>query len=166
MWTSGKTALIVCGLVIALGVPAAAAALDLGPREPALRVGVSFQPDQFHAGFQVAIGPDRRVRFRPSLDVGVGNSVRLGSLNGDVVVRLARTNASFRPYLGGGPGLNLIDVTSGVGEARGVEAKLVGHAVAGVAWARPALIAERLFLEVRGGFGDTADVKITVGVWF
>ncbi len=164
MPTRTKAALIFGGLLMALGTPATA--LDLRPREPALRVGASFQPDQFHAGFQVAIGPDRRVRFRPSFDFGVGNSVRIGSLNGDVVVRLGQASARFRPYVGAGPGLNVIDVTSGVGEARGVEAKLVGHALAGVIWARSAFGVRRFFFEVRAGFGDTPDLKITAGLCF
>jgi hypothetical protein len=127
---------------------------------------MSFGPDQLHAGFQTAIGPSRSVRLRPSFDFGAGNGVRIGSFNGDVVFRFAKPLGGMSPYLGGGPGLNLIDVTDGVGEADGVEAKLVGHALAGVVRTRPLLGVNRLFLEVRGGFGDTPDVKITLGGWF
>ena len=154
------------GLLALLGATQPAGALDLGPREPTIRAGISFEPDQFHAGFQVALGKERRVRLRPSVDVGAGNSVRLASLNLDVVARLGRPGARLRPFLGGGPALSLVDVTSGVGEARGVEAELVGHALAGVVWSPGALGAERLLFEVRAGFGDTPDVKITAGVWF
>jgi len=160
------TALILGGVLVVLAVPAVSPALDLGPREPAVRLGASFGPDQLHAGFQTAIGPDRSVRFRPSLDFGAGNGARIGSFNGYVVFRFAKRIAGLRPYLGAGPGLSLIDVTDGVGEAEGVEAKLVGHALAGVVRTRPVLGVKRLFLELRGGFGDTPDVKITLGGWF
>ena len=158
-WTLG-------GVLVVLASPGFSPALDLGPREPALRLGVSFGPDQFHAGFQTAIGPVRSVGFRPSFDFGAGNGVRIGSFNGDVVFRFAKPTAGLRPYLGAGPGLSLVDVTDGVGEAEGVEANLVGHALAGVVRTRPVLGVKRLFLEVRGGFGDTPDVKVTLGGWF
>jgi hypothetical protein len=167
--TKTGSAVRVAGLLLlALGAsaPTPASALDFGPREPAFRLGVSLQPDQLHVGFGVALGPPQRVRLRPSLDFGAGNGVRILSLNGDVVVRLGRPDARFRFFLGGGPALNLVDVTSGVGEARGVEAKLVGHALAGIARTRPLWVTERLYLEVRAGFGDTPDVKVTAGVWF
>ena len=72
----------------------------------------------------------------------------------------ASPSKSHRPFVGGGPGLNLVDVTSGVGEARGLEAKLAGSLVAGLARGRHALI------EARIGFGDTPQLKLTVGLWF
>lgn len=161
-----KRCMVLMGcLLAAVAWSTPARALDVAPHEPALRVGVSFDPDQFHGGLQVSIGPDRRLRFRPSLDVGVGNGVRIASLNGDILLRFGRPQTRLRPYLGGGPGLNVIDVTSGVGEARGVETKLVGNAVAGLVWGGHRA-GWRYLLEGRAGFGDTASAKITVGVSF
>jgi hypothetical protein len=166
MPTLKKTRSILGGVLVVLMSPAGSPALDLAPREPALRLGVSFGPDQLLGGVQAALGPDRSVGFRPGFDYGAGNGVRIGSFNGDVVFRFARPVAGLRPYLGAGPGLNLVDVTDGVGEADGVEAKLVGHVLGGLVRTRPLLGIERLFLEVRGGLGDTPDVKVTVGGWF
>jgi hypothetical protein len=142
-------------------------AVDLTPREPALRAGVSFEPDQFHAGLQARIGAASGLRFQPSLDLGFGNSVVLVSLNGDFVYRFNRGKSRFHPYFGGGPGLSMADVTDGVGEAAGWDVDLVGHVIGGVAFGlgdrtgRP-----RLFFEVRGGFGDTPKVKLTAGLCF
>jgi hypothetical protein len=165
---SRKRTLIGVALALAslLGHGRPVGALDLAPREPALRAGASFEPDQFHFGFQAAMGRARRLRLRPSVDLGLGNGVRIASFNGDLEVRLGSPAARFCPFLGGGPAMNLVDVTDGVGEARGVEAKLVAHALFGVVWKRPGLGAERLSLEARAGFGDTANVKVTAAVWF
>ena len=161
-----RAVVILAGLPIAVVLATRAGAADLHFSEPALRAGASFQPDQLHAGLQALLGPGQRVRFRPSLDVGIGNGVRIASLNADIVVPLARAHERFRPYLGAGPGLTLVDVTSGVGEAQGGEVSLVGHAIAGLVLARPVGGAKRLGLELRGGLGNTPDFGVTMSVWF
>jgi len=163
---SGVARLAAVGLLAVLASPPALA-LDLTPREPALRAGVSFDPDQFHAGLQAWVGPTPGVGFRPSLDLGLGNGVRIVSLNGDVLLRLGRSPSRLRPHLGAGPGLNLIDVTSGLGEARGLEAKLVLNAVGGLTFGLGRRGgAPRLLFEARAGFGDTPDLKLTAGLCF
>jgi hypothetical protein len=151
------------------GIAAAApvTALDLGPRDAGLRAGVSLNPDQVHAGLDVQLGNGQRIRLRPSLELGVGNGVRLVSLNADVLFRLGR--GWGRPYLGGGPGVNLVDVTDGVGEAAGPEARAVANAVAGVAWGGGRVRGQarrRYLVEARVGLGDTPDFKLTVGASF
>ena len=144
-----------------LAIPAAS--LDLSPQKLALRGGFSLNPDQGHGGVQVKIGKglkisgDSRLQFRPSLDLGLGNGVRLVTFDADLVLPFGK--GTVRPFVGAGPGLNLIDVTDGVGEAAGTELKLVGNALAGVRW-------RRWMLEARGGLGDVPDLKVTIGLSF
>jgi hypothetical protein len=157
-----KTALAGCLLTLLCPV---VHAFEITAREPALRVGASIGPDQFDVGAETWIGAPRLLVLRPSLDLGVGNGVRIVSLNGDLLHRTGRPRAPWRPYFGGGPGINLVDVTNGVGEARGVEAKLVGHAVAGVLWGGHRR-GRRYSFEARGGVGSTPDLKLTLGVTF
>jgi hypothetical protein len=153
-------------LALLLLVPVTGSALDLGPHDFHLRAGFSLNPDQFHAGIQARIGSPARVVFRPSLDLGIGNGVRLLSLNGDVLYRFDRTKR-LEPFLGGGPALSLVDVTSGVGESEGVTAHLAGHVVAGLNWLPPRGKGGRRYLvEARAGFGDTPDFKLTLGIAF
>lgn len=158
-WLAASGALCV-GLVL----PLPAASLDLGPRGFGVRAGVSVNPDQFHAGIHFQVGSGASLRFRPSLELGLGNGVRLGALGADVLYRLGE--GRWHPFVGAGPGLNLIDVTDGVGEARGLEAKLVANVVAGIAWGGRRKKLERYLLEVRGGFGDAPDFKLSLGVSF
>jgi hypothetical protein len=156
----------VLSLALLLVVPATAPALDLKPRDVHLRAGFSVNPDQGHVGLQAGIGSWGKVGFRPSLDLGFGNGVRLVSLNGDVLYRFDRAKR-IQPFLGGGPALSLIDVTDGVGESEGVSAELAGHVVAGVHWL-PARgkSGRRYLVEARAGFGDTPDFKLTLGIAF
>lgn len=164
----GRTSFIAAGLLVALLLGSPTRGIDLGFRDPAARIGFSLDPDQIHAGVQTHLGPVKSLRFRPSLDIGVGNGVRLASINGDL---LFRTRGGRSPvFIGGGPGLNLIDVTSGVGEGRGVEAKLVFHGLAGLSFGGVQRAARagrwRYFVEARAGFGDTPDAKLTAGIRF
>jgi len=158
------TRTILAATLAGLLAPAASSALDLAPRGYAARAGVSFNPDQFHAALHFQLGPGSKPQFRPVLELGVGNGVRLVSLSGDVLYHFEAQR--FRPYAGAGPGLNLIDVTDGVGEADGIKSKLVAHAVAGVAWIRRPGGQPRYFLEGRAGVGDTPDFRIALGISF
>jgi hypothetical protein len=142
-------------------------ALDLGPRDFGLRGGVSVNPDQGYGGLQfqlgrglLMVGSDRHLALRPSLDVGLGNGVRLLTIGGDFLIPFGK--GSLRPYVGAGPGVNLIDVTDGVGEADGMQAELVGHAIAGVRFGGKG----RYLLEARAGLGDTPDFKVGLGLIF
>ena len=139
-----------------------------GPGRFAVRAGVSLNPDQFHGGVHFDVPAGSRLWLRPAFEFGIGNSVRLGALNVDALYGLGR--GRWRPYAGVGPGLNVIDVTSGVGEGRGVETEVVGSFVAGVAWGGSGKASRpgrgRYLFEVRVGLGDTPDLKLTAGLSF
>jgi hypothetical protein len=140
--------------------PAPASAVDIAPRGFGLRGGVSVNPDQIHGGFHTQIGRGSSLRLRPAVEAGAGNGVLLAAISGDVLWR----PGARRVFVGAGPGLNFVDVTDGVGEARGVETKVVANVLAGVHFGgrRPG----RYLVEARAGFGDTPDFKLTVGVTF
>jgi hypothetical protein len=150
---------VVAGLI----VPAVSSAGDLAPQGYAACTGVSFGPDQFQAGLHFQLGPSSKPQLRPVLELGLGNGVRLISLSGDVLYHFEGRHLT--PYAGAGPGLNLIDVTDGVGEADGITARLVAHAVAGLSWT-PRRGQHRYFLEGRIGVGDTPNFRLAMGMSF
>lgn len=77
-----------------LAIPAAS--LDVSPQKLTLRGGFSLNPDQGHGGVQVKIGKglkisgDSRQQFRPSLDLGLGNGVRLVTFGADLVLPIGK----------------------------------------------------------------------------
>lgn len=153
---------------LAVLVPASVPALDLGLRDPGVRAGLSLDPDQFHGGLDAEVAGRGRLRFRPSLELGIGNGVRLVALNGDLVWRLGGPGRR-RFFAGGGPALTLVDVTDGVGEGAAADASLAGNLIAGAVWDRrraPGRRGRRYLLEARAGFGDTPDFKLTGGLSF
>jgi len=152
-------ALALAGLL----APVPATAGDLAPQAFAARTGISFGPDQFHGGVHLQLGTSSKPQLRPAVELGLGNGVRLLALSGDVLFHLG--GERWRPYAGGGPGVNFIDVTDGVGEADGMQAKLVAHAVTGIAWA-PRRSRHRYFVEGRIGVGDTPDFRVALGMSF
>lgn len=162
--TRRSTWIVVSYTVAALLAPAHGFARDFSPRGWAATTGLSSNPDQFTAGVQFQLGSSWTPQLRPTVDLGVGNGVRLVSFGGDVLYHFSGTR--WRPYAGGGPGLNLIDVTNGVGETDGLQAKLVAHAVAGLSWIPRTRSAHRYFIEGRLGVGDTPDVRLAFGMAF
>jgi hypothetical protein len=155
--------MILTAAVAALLTPAVPAALSFAPQGIAASTGVSLNPDQFHAGLHVPLGRSWKPQFRPVVELGLGNGVRLVSLSGDVLYHFE--GSRWRPYAGGGPGLSFIDVTDGVGQGDGVETRLVGVAVAGLAFA-PRRGRHGYFVEGRFGVGDAPDVRVAVGMSF
>ena len=80
-----------------------------------VRVGASVNPDQFYAGGHLETGElAERLRFRPNVEVGVGDDVTLIALNFEFVYRLPpdaprlpRSLSMWHLYVGGGPALNI-----------------------------------------------------------
>lgn len=158
-----KRARFVAVAVAALLMPAVASARDFKPQGYNARTGISFSPDQFNAGLHAQLGTKVTPQIRPAVDVGFGNGVRIVALSADVLYNFGGTR--WRPYAGGGPGLNFIDVTDGVGESDGMSTKLVAHAVTGLTWV-PRRSRRTYFAEGRFGFGDTPNFRLAVGMSF
>lgn len=142
-------------------------AQDLGLRSYGLRGGISLNPDQFSFGAHADIGRIADgIRLQPSAELGFGNGVLLASANFDAHYLLAPR--SFRPYVGGGVGLNFVDVRSGIGSSNGLGVEPVVNAVGGVEWGerRNEQDVRRYLLEARLGFGDTPELKLVFGLSF
>ena len=119
------------------------------------RVGVSAEPDQFYFGGHVETPPlVDRLRFRPNLEIGLGNDLTVVGLNFEFAYHFADRNG-WNLYGGGGPALNFIDREGGDGSAEGGFNVLVG------------VQHERgLFVEVKAGAIDSPNFKAGVGYVF
>jgi hypothetical protein len=157
-------------LLIAIGTGGIAPpvyAESIGLRSYGLRGGIAANPDQFYGGLHLDLGRlTERVRLQPSFEVGFGNGVILGAANFDA--QYLFSGKSFRPYAGGGLGLNVFEVTNGQGESGGLDIGPALNLVGGVEWGtrRGLRAVGRYLLEARLGFGDTTELKIAFGVSF
>src|SRR5262245_32565119 len=73
-----------------------------------VRTGVSDSPDQYYLGVHFSGGPsDRKVRFRPYLELALGHHTTSWALNGEVAYFTRSPWQSSEIYLGVGPALNV-----------------------------------------------------------
>jgi len=157
------TLLVAVACLLAITEPVGAQ--DLGIKSWGLRGGLSINPDQGTGGVFANAGHfSRRVRFQPSFDLGFGNGVRLLALNLDAFYIFSPH--PWRPYAGGGLGINFIDVTEGVGEGTGLDVEAALHIVGGIEWGDLRAGFRRYLVEARLGVGDTPDLKLTAGIAF
>jgi hypothetical protein len=119
-----------------------------------LRGGVTVDPDQGHFGFFITT-PEfaQGVRFQPSFELGLGDGRTVGAANLDLV-HVFRIEG-VQPFVGGGLILALYD-----GNDRGRDSDLeAGVGVAGgIEWG------QRFMVELRAGFGDVPELKLTFGI--
>jgi len=157
-------------LVLLAGSITATAALgqELGVRSYGVRGGINMNPDQFNFGAHIDAGSlASRVRLQPSFELGLGNGVTLAAANFDAHYLFAARR--FRPYAGGGLGINFIDVSSGMGQGEGLNVEPVLNLVGGAEWGapRPGSRAFRRYLvEARVGIGDAPELKLVAGFSF
>jgi hypothetical protein len=132
----------------------------LGFRGWGLRGGATIDPDQVHGGIHIHAGQFApRVRFQPSFEVGFGDDLIVGAINLDALYTF--NQESWKPYLGGGLGVALIDADrNGQEDDFNVEAGL--NLIAGFFWG----VRDRYLLEMRAGVGDIPDFKVTAGIGF
>jgi hypothetical protein len=140
---------------------------EIGFRSYGLRGGINMNPDQFNFGAHVDAGMlTSRVRLQPSFEFGLGNGVTLVSTNVDA--HYLFNGGRFRPYAGGGLGINFIDITNGMGRG-GLNIEPVLNLVAGIEWGAPrpgSRAFRRYLLEARIGMGDTPALKLVAGYSF
>jgi hypothetical protein len=116
--------------------------------------GMSVNPDQVYFGGHVRTAPlVDRLRFRPSVDVGLGENLTLVALNFDFTYGFP-ARGPWSLYVGGGPSINISKIDNGSNTGAGFNF-IVG-----------AQQRDGLFFEVKVGAGDAADVKFGVGYTF
>ena len=121
---------------------------------PGVQAGVSVDPDQFYFGGHLETSPlIDRLRFRPSVDVGIGD-VTTVSGNFDFTYTFAGGNP-WNLYVGGGPSINWYNFDNGGSDTQG------GFNFVGGVKSRAGL-----FFEVKVGVEGSPDLKFGVGYTF
>ena len=127
-----------------------------------VRVGASADPDQFYAGVHFETRElAESLRFRPNVEVGVGDDRTLVALNIEFIYRLPpaaprlpRALSMWHLYVGGGPALNIFRFSNDTRPEGGFNA-LIGLAHA-----------NGLFAEAKVGALKSPDFKFGVGYTF
>ena len=151
-----------CWTVVVAAISVTVFAAPTRAQGVGLRVGASADPDQFYAGVHVETRElAERVRFRPNVEVGVGDGVTLVALNFEFIYRLPpdtpRLSGALEKwhlYVGGGPALNIFRFSNDTRSEGGFNG-LIGLAHA-----------DGLFVEAKVGVLKSPDFKIGVGYTF
>ncbi len=117
------------------------------------RAGVTADPDQFHFGVHFVTDPlVHNLSFRPNLEIGTGSSRTSIAANLEFAYRIPIPKASFAPYIGAGPALNVYRYKGGGSDTGGGFNVLLGleHK-------------NGLFGEVKVGAIDSPEFKFTIG---
>ncbi|HXW03845.1 MAG TPA: hypothetical protein VD833_01330 [Vicinamibacterales bacterium] len=123
-----------------------AAAQDFG-----VRAGVSVDPDQFYFGGHLETQPlVDRLRFRPNVEIGVGDDVTVVALNFEFAYFFP-SRQQWQLYAGAGPALNIFDTD------RDSDAEAGFNILVGAQHSRG------LFFEFKVGTIDSPDFKFGVG---
>ena len=129
------------------------------------RVGVSIDPDQLVVGGQLSLqefAPDWS--FDPNLELGFGDDQTNITFNLDAYYHLSLAGSDWRPYVGGGLGVDFISWDAPLGVRDHSDTHLGMNAVAG--FTIPAGSGRHWFTELRFGLGDLPTLKIMGGMNF
>jgi hypothetical protein len=155
--------LLVVGALTLLPLVAHAASPTVTTFGP--RVGASIDPDQLVVGGQLSLqefAPNWS--FDPNLELGFGDNATVIAFNLDAYYHLRLSGSDWRPYLGGGLGVNFISWDAPL-DARDHSDTEVGlNLVAG--FNIPAGSGDHWFTELRFGVGDIPTLKIVGGFNF
>jgi len=144
--------------LLCLLTAAAAGAQD--PGAVGVRAGVSGSPGQFYAGVHYESAPFvEQLRFRPNLEVGVGDNQTLVALNFEFAYfvpldRGRRARNDWSLYIGAGPALVIDRFTNNTNTGGGFNI-LIG-----------AQHRQGFFTELKVGMIDSPSVKFGVGYSF
>lgn len=141
--------LVVCAVFV-IGLASRVEAQGFG-----VRAGVSADPDQFYGGidYETAELLDR-LRFRPNLEIGVGDDATLTTVNFEFAYRIPIQKKPWSVYVGGGPALVISRAHSDTNTGGGFNILL------GIAHRRG------LFAEIKVGAIDSPGFKFGVGYRF
>jgi hypothetical protein len=114
--------------------------------------GMSVDPDQVYFGGHVRTAPlVDRLRFRPSVDIGIGEDITMVAFNLDFTYGFP-ARGPWNLYVGAGPSVNFRSNNGGTG--------------AGFDFIIGAQQTGGLFFEAKIGAGDAANLKLGVGYTF
>ena len=120
--------------------------------DPGVRAGLSIDPDQFYIGGHIETKPlIDHLSFRPNVEIGWGDSQTVLGINFEFAYRFM-PEKPWWIYVGGGPAAVYTHVDEGGSDFGGGFNFFVG-------------VQHRkgLFAELKGGAGDSPDVKFMVG---
>lgn len=142
--------------LVAAWVAAAGSAQAQGG--PGVRVGLAVDPDLFTFGAHIESDPlVDRLRFRPNLEVGIGDDLTLIAINAEFAYWFPGRRA-WSLYAGGGPALNIYRF--GSGSRRDSDAEPGFNILVGLSHR------EGLFTEFKIGALDSPELRLTVGFAF
>jgi hypothetical protein len=153
-------------VLCALGALLPLTALAQGPVVNAygLRAGFSTDPDQLVLGGQMSIGEVApNLSFDPNVELGFGDNVTIIAFNLDMHYHFDVEGSTWRPYVGAGAGINLIQVDLPPGIGDDSFTRVSGAFIVGVSV--PTQSGNRFFSEMKLGLGSsaTSDLKLLVG---
>jgi hypothetical protein len=142
--------LVSVGLTGAMAATPAHAQVDAG-----VQAGLSLDPDQFFFGGHIETAPlVDRLRFRPGLDVGIGDGGTAVTGNFDFTYTFPN-GGPWGLYVGAGPSINFYDADDFDSATDGGFNFLIG-----------ARQARGLFFEARIGVAGSPDFKFGIGYTF
>jgi hypothetical protein len=137
-------------VIVLLAAASAASAQTAG-----LRVGASADPDQFYFGGHYETRPlVDRLRFRPNIELGVGDDVTTTAFNFEFAYHFPDAGGGWHFYGGAGPALNIYrrngdsDAEGGFNVLLGIEHR------------------DGLYFEIKAGAIDSPNFKIGFGYIF
>jgi hypothetical protein len=149
-----RASLWVC-LAVITGLTALVPSQARAQVAPGIQGGLSLDPDQVYFGGHIETTPlVDRLRFRPSVDIGIGDDLTVAAFNFDFTYTFpGRQGWNF--YVGAGPSINWYNADNGGDATEGGFNFLLGAKQAG-----------GLFFEMKVGMADSPDLKFGVGYTF